>query len=196
VVAALAALEEPARQQPAKPQAETKLSGLPPGPRVEEPPKPAVNTHELVLAAQQELARIGCFDGAEDGKLGPVTTRAIARYLSRRGRKAADIDVTGDLVKDLTRETSRVCPLVCAAGQVAKDERCVAVERTKPTKPAVARQRDESRDTYEDRRRSRKARRDDRRRGEASRPKPRTRQEAVRRQPSQGGGSAMIGVGF
>jgi hypothetical protein len=121
--------------------------------------------------------------------MGPVTTRAIDRYFSERGRPATDTDVTEELVKDLTKETSRVCPLVCAAGQIAKGERCIAVKRAKPT---VAHQRDRR----EDRRSGKKATREDRRQ-KASRPKPRTRQEAVRRQPaSHGGGSAMIGVGF
>jgi uncharacterized caspase-like protein len=145
-------------------------------------PKPAANSPELVRAAQRELDRVGCFEGSADGKPGPDTRDAIARYLSVRGRPAGGNDVTESLVDELRKEKSRVCPLQCAVGEVAKGERCVA-EKTKP-----------ERDTRRDRRDRRDAQ-DSKRTKQGSRPRPRQEASSGGRGRA-GGGSGMSGVGF
>ncbi len=98
-----------------------------------------VNTAELVRAAQQELARIGCFAGTANGDLNDVTKGAIKRYRLERGQPAGKIEVTDGFVSELKDRSKRVCPLVCSAGQIAEGERCVAVKKPTP----VARQKDE-----------------------------------------------------
>jgi hypothetical protein len=146
-------------------------------------PKPAANSPELVRAAQRELDRVGCLEGEADGRLGPDTRNAVERYLSARGRPDGGNDVTESLVDELKKEKSRVCPLQCAAGEVAKGERCVA-EKTKP-----------GRDTRRDRRDRREAQSDSKRAKQGDRSRP--RQEARSGGRSRvGGGSGMSGVGF
>jgi hypothetical protein len=148
-----------------------------------EPVPPEVNTPEQVRTAQLEMDRIGCFDGAADGILGPVTRAAVDRYLSVRGRPKGDNDVTDDLIADLKKEKARVCPLRCGAGEVVKGERCIAEKQKKPERAA-----------HRDRRHG-----DDAKRKRFTRSKParsRPRQEAVNSRPQRHSGRTVIGVGF
>jgi Caspase domain len=110
-------------------------------PRQPAAPRPTVaNTPELVLAAQRELRRIGCFAGHQDGSLGSATKEAVQRYLSQKGRPANDISVTEDLLSDLKDENQRVCPLSCARGERPEGDRCVANAKPDKTGKAAARQ--------------------------------------------------------
>jgi peptidoglycan hydrolase-like protein with peptidoglycan-binding domain len=108
-----------------------------------EPANPAPSSaapqdnRDLVRKAQQELARLGCYSGAVDGALGPGTAGALLDYQNARGAKATgEVKVTDDLVTQLTKQSSRVCPLVCGAGKVAQGEQCVAVQKPQ-TAPAA-----------------------------------------------------------
>jgi hypothetical protein len=87
---------------------------------------PSANSPELILSAQRELQRLGCFDGDEDGRLGTATTAAIRRYLSEKGRPSRDVRVTDTLIAELKDQSTRVCPLTCARGERAEGDRCVA----------------------------------------------------------------------
>jgi hypothetical protein len=106
---------------------------------------PSANTPELILSAQRELRRLGCFAGEEDGKLSGATTSAVQRYLAQKGRSSQDVKVTDSFIADLRLEMRRVCPLSCARGEHAEGDRCVANAKpdTKPEKKASKRQRDE-----------------------------------------------------
>jgi Caspase domain len=86
---------------------------------------PPANTPELILSAQGELRRLGCFVGEEDGRLGDATTAAIRRYLLEKGRSSKDIKVTVSLIADLKDQSTRVCPLTCSRGEHAEGDRCV-----------------------------------------------------------------------
>jgi Caspase domain len=141
------------------------------------PQEPPANTPDLVLSAQSELRRLGCYAGREDGNLGGASKEAVQRYLAHKGRSTNEINVTHDLVVDLKGEKQRICPLTCARGERPEGDRCVA--NTKP------------RDEDQPRGRT-KAKREDPNR-EAARPKP--AKPAARSQaatPRAGG----IGVGF
>jgi len=116
----MAALDQAAKE------AEAEMAAATPS----EPSKPVANTPELVLSAQTELVRIGCLDGRIDGIFGNNTRGAVERYMAEKGRPEADVEITGDFVTMLRNESSRVCPLTCAAGEVIKGERCVAAENT------------------------------------------------------------------
>src|SRR5207248_926450 len=59
-------------------------------PRYATEPPPA-NSPKLILSAQRELQRLGCFDGEEDGRPGWATTAAIRRYPLEKGRASRDI---------------------------------------------------------------------------------------------------------
>ena len=93
------------------------------------------NSPELIRSAQTQLARLGCLSGKIDGSLN-TTKSALGRYMSIQGKSSSGQDVTEALVADLTKQTPRVCPLECKAGETAKGETCVASE--KPAAPATA----------------------------------------------------------
>lgn len=159
--------------------AATPRTGVP-APATEAAPvkKPPANTRELVKEAQQQLARLGCFEGTVDGLLGPKTKRAVTRYLSRsKASKDEEVEITTDLIAALAKEKGRVCPFVCGSNQILKGGRCYT---KRPSKPPVA-----------DRKGPRKkvVREQRERRPPALRP-------LQAPQGRFGGASAMIGVGF
>ena len=94
------------------------------------------NSPELVRSAQTELVRLGCFGGKIDGTLNAPTSAALGRYMSIGGQAPSNISVTTELVAELAKHTTRVCPLECKSGETLKGETCVADE--KPKAPAIA----------------------------------------------------------
>jgi hypothetical protein len=86
---------------------------------------PAVNSLELVRAAQVELARLGCFDGKINGSL-TTTEDALARYMTSQGRKLTNPDITEALVADLAEQADRICPMLCKSGEISKGNACIA----------------------------------------------------------------------
>ncbi len=162
------------------------------------------NSPELVRSAQTELVRLGCFSGKVDGTLNAPTSAALGRYLSIGGQPSANVSVTAELVAELAKHTSRVCPIECKSGETLKGETCVADE--KPKAPATASRKNEDEEDARSRRKqtSRQPEREEPRRARpAAAPEPRARQQAVARPSivSGGGGGggraqAIIGVGF
>ena len=162
------------------------------------------NSPELVRSTQTELVRLGCFSGKVDGTLNAPTSAALGRYLSIGGQPSANVSVTAELVAELAKHTSRVCPIECKSGETLKGETCVADE--KPKAPATASRKNEDEEDARSRRKqtSRQPEREEPRRARpAAAPEPRARQQAVARPSivSGGGGGggraqAIIGVGF
>ena len=159
------------------------------------------NSPELIRSAQTQLARLGCLSGRTDGSLS-TTKSALGRYMSIQGKASNSTDVTEALVADLTKQTSRVCPLECKTGETAKGESCVATE--KPAAPATASRRNNDDEENARARRKQSNRQPDREEPRRSKPAPeapRARQQVLAR-PSGGGGGGgggshtMIGVGF
>ncbi len=161
------------------------------------------NSPELVRQAQTELVRLGCLTGKIDGNLGAPTKSALGRYMSIEGQPSGNVSVTGELVTELTKHTTRVCPIECKAGETLKGETCIADE--KPASPATASRKNDNEDDSRGRRKAsgRQAEREQPRRSKPEPEAPRARQQALAR-PSivsggGGGGSGshtMIGVGF
>jgi peptidoglycan hydrolase-like protein with peptidoglycan-binding domain len=153
------------------------------------PPKPSANTPDLILAAQGELRRLGCFAGPEDGKLGDATTEAIKRYLSQKGRPAKDVSITDGLVTDLKDQGARVCPLTCGRGEHPEGDRCVANAKPeqpeKPEKKATARQRDEDQEAGRAKARREEAKREEARREREEAKRQQARREAARPKPER-----------
>jgi hypothetical protein len=154
------------------------------------------NSPQLVTSAQTELVRLGCLTGKPDGQLTDPTRAALSRYFAIGGQPtdADKVAVTQELVGELIKHTTRVCPLQCKSDETAKGDVCIANERDKPA-ATVSRKSDE-----EDKPRRKPSRRDADRDPARRNETPRARQQAVAR-PSivsggSGGHSAMIGVGF
>src|SRR5882757_3184545 len=88
------------------------------------------NSPELVRSAQNELVRLGCLsakadgnkaDGNKaDGRLSPPTASALSRYSTIEGQPADNPSVTEALVSELTKHTTRVCPIECKSGETLK----------------------------------------------------------------------------
>ena len=89
------------------------------------------NSPELVRSAQTELVRLGCFGGKIDGTLNAPTSAALGRYMSIGGQPPGNISVTTELVAELAKHTTRVCPPECKSGETLKGEACVADEKPK-----------------------------------------------------------------
>jgi hypothetical protein len=145
----------------------------------------AAAQRDRILTAQKQLARLGCFPGTVNGKMDDPTQTAVNRYLTQKGRDAASTDITDDLVTELSKQSSRVCPLDCPEGQTASGSICVA-DTPAPSKAAKA---DDDSDA-----RPQKNRRDN----SASKQQPQQRPKA-KQQASNSGGPRIgttIGVGF
>ena len=165
------------------------------------------NSPELVRSAQTQLVRLGCLTGKIDGTLNAPTQSALGRYMSIEGQPSENAGVTEGLVAELTRHTTRVCPIECKGGETLKGETCVAAE--KPVAPATASRRKNDDDEDDARaRRKQSSRQPERERPRRPRPEPEVviphvSQQAVARPSivSGGGGgggghSTIIGVGF
>src|SRR5882757_9093367 len=163
------------------------------------------NSPELVRSAQNELIRLGCLTAKADGKLGAPTTSALSHYLTIEGQSAANPGVTEALVAELTKHTTRVCPLECKAGETLKGETCVADQKPEAAPATASRRTDEDEDNARRRRKQAVREQEQPRRSKPAPEAPHVRQQALAR-PSivsggggGGGGSGshtMIGVGF
>src|SRR4051812_12498732 len=69
------------------------------------------NSPELIRSAQTELVRLGCFSGKPDGTLNAPTSAALGKYMSIGGQPSGNVRVTTELVAELAKHTTRVCPL-------------------------------------------------------------------------------------
>jgi len=167
----------------------------------------APNSPQLVTSAQNELIRLGCMTGKIDGTLNPVTTAALTRYLSIEGQPADKPTVTQDLVTELSKHTTRVCPIECKTGETLKGETCVD-DKPAETAPATASRKGDDNDDTPRRKQAKSQPEREREQPRRQRPAvaaapeaPRARAQALAR-PSivsggGGGGShTMIGVGF
>ena len=148
--------------------------------------RPAVNTIELVSAAQTEMKRLGCFTGKTDGKINARTSEALKRYLKERELSSDDANVTDALLKDMKEQGERVCPLECDRDEVAKGGRCVAAPRPSKKSAPVARREEPARPV------ARQRREPDRPARVAAQP---PRQPAAP-PPSSRPSAKMLGVGF
>ena len=168
------------------------------------------NSPELVRSAQTQLVRLGCMTGKADGTFSASTKGALGHYMSIVGQPSDNVSVTEDLVSELTKRATRVCPMECKTGETLKGETCVA--DVKATAPATAsRKSEDEEDTKPRRKQSNRQPEREQARAKPAPEAPRPpRQQALAR-PSivsggvggggggGGGGSGshtMIGVGF
>lgn len=83
----------------------------------------------LARSVQQELNRLGCRAGSEDGVWGAGSRKALEAFAKYGKLELATLDPSGDVLERLKAEKERVCPLVCARNQEAKGGRCVTTRR-------------------------------------------------------------------
>ncbi|WP_249125768.1 caspase family protein [Bradyrhizobium manausense] len=160
------------------------------------------NSPQLVTSAQTELVRLGCLTGKPDGKLSDSTKAALGRYFMIGGQpvEADKISVTQDLVAELSKHATRVCPIQCKSDQTLKGDVCVANEN--PASAATASRKSGDDGKSRQKQTNRDADREPARRAKSDNDTPRARQQAVARPSivSGGGGggghSTIIGVGF
>lgn len=156
------------------------------------------NSPELVRSAQTQLVRLGCLSGKVDGAFNAPTKTALGRYLSIEGQPSKDPSVTEQLVAELNKRSSRVCPLECKTNETLKGETCVADEKPVAA-PATASRKNDDDDAPARRKQSSRQPEREKPRAKPAQDAPRARQQAVARPSivSGGGGShTMIGVGF
>jgi uncharacterized caspase-like protein len=139
------------------------------------------NSYALVRAAQTELIRLGCFNGRPDGALAPTQT-ALKRYLTIIGLPADNLAVTPDVITDMTKHTTQVCPPECQSGETLKGGSCVADAKPAETSSRKERQPEKEKE---------QARRD-----KPAKEKQKSSQQARARPSVVGGGMGMTGVGF
>jgi hypothetical protein len=158
-----------------------------------------VNTPDQVRAAQQQLTVLGCFSGTVDGSLNDDTKTAIQHYQAARGKPTGDLQINDAFISELKSQSTRVCPLVCPTGKIAKGEQCVVAEQPKP----VAKHEDEdsAKRRHATQEQEKPASRKPAAKHEDVRPvRPAVTQQAATYSSGGGGGggghSTAIGVGF
>jgi hypothetical protein len=157
------------------------------------------NSPELVRSAQTQLVRLGCMTGKIDGTLNATTKSALGHYMTIEGQPSDDASVTEGLVAELTKHTTRVCPIECKTGETLKGETCVADEKPAAAPATASRRKNEDEDDTPARRKPRQAEREQPQRSKPAPEAPRARQQALARPSIVSGGSGshtMIGVGF
>ena len=80
---------------------------------------------ELARSLQLELRRVGCFDGAINGKFDEPTRASLDQFIKQSAVQLPTADLSPDAVKAVRRFDKRVCPLACQPGERAEGERCV-----------------------------------------------------------------------
>jgi uncharacterized caspase-like protein len=109
-----------------RPEAEKRMAALTPPPEKPAPAEPVPDRREMTRSLQQELKRVGCFDGQVDGDFGGTTRAALRNFVKLAGLSVPE-DVTPDMLKALRGFDKRVCPLACAAEERAEGDHCVRI---------------------------------------------------------------------
>jgi uncharacterized caspase-like protein len=90
-------------------------------------PVPAMDPADIARLLQAHLKRVGCDPGNTDGNWNDSSKKALDLFNKTAGTKF-DVKVASLNALDGVRaQTARVCPLVCARGQKADGDHCVAI---------------------------------------------------------------------
>ena len=117
---------------PFRKDAETQIAALAEG---EAARIAAKNRIEMMRSLQVELKRVGCYQGAVNGRFDDATKMAWQSF-GKLAEVSPPDEPTSDAIKTLRAIDKRVCPLVCPTGQHATEDLCVA--DVAPLKPATA----------------------------------------------------------
>jgi Caspase domain/Putative peptidoglycan binding domain len=98
---------------------------------------PPADTPALIVSAQKELARLGCYSGPRDGKLDADTKVAIKKYQVQKNQEVNHIAVTEDFVSELSKQKLRVCPTIVERPKPQPSRKEAQQKRSKPSKSAA-----------------------------------------------------------
>jgi len=91
------------------------------------PPVPAMDPADIARLLQAHLKRVGCDPGNTDGNWNDSSKKALDLFNKTAGTRF-DVKLASlDALDGVRGQTARVCPLVCARGQKADGDHCVAI---------------------------------------------------------------------
>ncbi|HEY6259624.1 MAG TPA: caspase family protein [Xanthobacteraceae bacterium] len=85
-----------------------------------------LDRREMARSLQQELKRVGCFEGALDGEFSDTTRAALRNFAKLAGLSVPD-ELSPDALKAVHGAEKRVCPLICQPGERVEGDRCIRV---------------------------------------------------------------------
>jgi hypothetical protein len=102
------------------------------------PPPAAVSKdpRALARALQTELKRVGCDPGAVDGNWGRKAEEALSEF-ARQTKVTLTREASQEALQAVAGQHSRVCALICGAGEMERDGKCVAKAAPARRKPQV-----------------------------------------------------------
>ncbi|MCB5205122.1 caspase domain-containing protein [Neorhizobium sp. T786] len=89
--------------------------------------QPSGAAPDLVRSVQQELNRLGCQAGREDGEWGDQSRRALNQLKAHKKVDAGTTAPSQGLLEELRKHKTRICPLTCSSTQRASNGSCVAI---------------------------------------------------------------------
>ena len=81
--------------------------------------------HVLVAKAQDQLKKLGCYEGEINGREDSQTDAALSRYNAKQGRGTAVAALSSDLLEELMSQIGRICSPLCPPGQIVDGSQCV-----------------------------------------------------------------------
>ncbi|MBI5261353.1 MAG: caspase family protein [Bradyrhizobium sp.] len=122
---ARARVEEAKRR--AKLEAERLALSTPTEPAEPAQQPPQMDSRDVARLLQAHLKRVGCDPGNTDGNWDDSSKKALDLF-NRNARTRVNAKVASlDALDAVRGKTDRVCPLICATGQRAEDNRCVQI---------------------------------------------------------------------
>jgi uncharacterized caspase-like protein len=91
------------------------------------PPAPAMDPSDVARLLQAHLKRVGCDPGTLDGNWNDGSSKSLQQFNQNAGTNFNVKLASLDALDAVRTKTSRVCPLVCAKGQKAEDDKCVQI---------------------------------------------------------------------
>ena len=91
------------------------------------PGVPAMDPSDIARLLQAHLKRVGCDPGSLEGNWNDSASKSLQKFNQSAGTKFNVKVASLDALDAVRSKTSRVCPLVCAKGQKAEDEKCVQI---------------------------------------------------------------------
>jgi uncharacterized caspase-like protein len=88
---------------------------------------PAMDPSDVARLLQAHLKRVGCDPGSLDGNWNDGSSKSLQQFNQNAGTKFNVKVASLDALDAVRSKTMRVCPLVCAKGQKAEDDKCVQI---------------------------------------------------------------------
>ncbi len=82
---------------------------------------------DIARLLQAHLKRVGCDPGSLDGNWNDGSSKSLQQFNQNAGTKFNVKVASLDALDAVRSKTARVCPLVCAKGQKAEDDKCVQI---------------------------------------------------------------------